>query len=174
MPAIGSSRVVPSSGASIVPANGYGITGNTGSTPTPAVSLTTASGVLGSDFTLSGGFQTFLSSASLGVGTWIINVTVNVSITSGAGAAVQMATHVIAGTATATFSGVVTQGVSDGVLSNTSFQTMTLTCKAVVTVAGTIAFQGALAGAGSSGTVKASDPVSSTAGATGYTAWRIA
>jgi hypothetical protein len=54
-----------------VPANGYGITGNTGATPTPAVGLTTSLAVLASNTAIPASIVN-LASLSLGAGTWLV------------------------------------------------------------------------------------------------------
>ena len=56
---------------SIVPANGYGITGNTGLTPTPAVGLTTVESFIASPVAGTGATQQ-VTSLALPAGTFII------------------------------------------------------------------------------------------------------
>ena len=57
--------------ALVVPANGYGITGNTGSTPTPAVSLTSLTAAAVAGAALSTSFQN-IANLSLAAGTWLV------------------------------------------------------------------------------------------------------
>src|ERR1035438_1660798 len=57
---------------SMTPANGYGITGNTGATPTPAVGLTNQSSFIGSPVTLTAATPSNVTSLSLAAGTWLL------------------------------------------------------------------------------------------------------
>ena len=65
-----------------VPANGYGITGNTGSTPTPAVGLTIVSAAQSGNQNLTTSFANFCN-ISLPAGTYIIFAIVSVSTAAG-------------------------------------------------------------------------------------------
>jgi hypothetical protein len=132
--------------------------------------LSTAAGHLGSLYTLTTGFVTFLSTASLAVGTWL--VTMNTSVFTGvAGQGVEI--RVVAGTATATFEGNTSvQSVATG-----SGAALTvgapLAFIATVTVAGTLAFQGIAGGTSGTPTIGATTS-SGQSNATGYTATRVA
>ena len=55
-----------------VPDSGYGITGNTGSTPTPAVSLTSTSSFISSNVTLTATTPKDITSLTLAAGTWLL------------------------------------------------------------------------------------------------------
>lgn len=145
--------------------NGYGITGANLGPPVPAVSLTSAAGHLTSDYTVTGSLATFLSTASLAVGTWLVSFNGIVQILSSS-TAVEI--EALVGTATATF---------DGASSTEVFPTSTAVIPAgfsfiaTVTVAGTLSFQ---AVGNTSNKINASTPTSTLVHATGYTAVRIA
>lgn len=107
---------------------------------------------------------TFLTTASLSVGTWLIQLGALASITTN-GAQIEA----VAGTATATLVGNMATEV------NASSTTLgaSLSFKAVVTVAGTLVFQAKLNDDGSVVTLSAAT-MNGYAGATGYTAVKIA
>jgi hypothetical protein len=162
---------VPTSG----PANGYGITGNTGASPTPAVGLTTASTTLASNQTVTSSAATLLT-LTLAVGTWL--VTVNAQMANGAGVN-QVADVYIgsAGTATYTVAGpqVDSAGVGSGSALATRFS-MGFTC--IVTVSsvtgGDTVIVQVIGTQASAGTIVAKGDTESTLPATGATAVRIA
>jgi len=62
----------PKGGRPIVPANGYGITGNTGLTPTPAVGLTTATSFIAGNINLTASTPAEITHVALAAGTWLI------------------------------------------------------------------------------------------------------
>jgi hypothetical protein len=89
-----------------VPANGYGISGNTGATPTPAVGLTEASAVLATNTTLSASVATTLAtSPSLGIGTWLLFAVVTLTQNTTTASPLNTACAVVAGTGVATIAG---------------------------------------------------------------------
>lgn len=151
-----------------VPANGYGITGNTGATPTPAVALTSAGGVALSPVTLTNSATTkILDTSSLGVGTWLVTFIV---LCTAAPAAIEI--EMLADTATASFNGVAAGECPAGATG-----AVTVVVQAIVTVtgAGTIKVQAYNNNA--TGTQQALAATTGTAGyefGTGYTAVRIA
>jgi hypothetical protein len=159
-----------------VPANGYGITGNTGSAPTPAVSLANAAGSLGSALNpVPNSLTTLLTTASLGIGTWLVNVQAEATALSTGPADISMALAV--GTATATFAGPVGAGVSDYAASPTTAtatptRMLSISTIVTVTVAGTLIVQIQSTFA-NNWQIKTSTPNIS-ANCTGYTAVRIA
>lgn len=128
--------------------------------------LTNASGSIASDVGFSATtLTTFLTTASLAVGTWIIHVGVNL-MSSGDNEAVDI--EVANGTATATFSGQASNGIF--ILQNYSGWTLSLDFIATVTVAGTLIVECYCGGAGN---VKATSYAQGYAKATGYTAVKI-
>jgi hypothetical protein len=148
-----------------VPANGYGITGNTGATPTPAVGLTTAGGVLGADYTSTAGVVgTIMSTSSLAVGLWLVSFYTIVAMTAG-----QIAIALANGTATATAAGATT---TENVTTGTTDVAMSLTVLVTVTVAGTLSFT--TYSTLSAATYKKLGAVFTSQPATGYTAVRFA
>ena len=151
--------------ASVVtgPTGPQGTVGPTGATPT----LPYQAGTLGSPYTPTSTLTTFLTTASLGVGTWLISFsgTVGYSVTTGTLAEIVINT----GTATATFVGpqsVSSESYFGGTISYNSNVNVAFTCVAVVTVAGTLVFQAI----GSLATIYAVSPTHAYAAATGYTA----
>ncbi len=149
-----------------VPANGYGITGNTGATPTPAVGLTVLSGSLSSPVSLGNSVGDVFSTASLAVGTWKIEVGLTVSNAVGASTG---EFQVVTNTASATFSGHTSNSVA---MPTAGYQeSVSLSFVAVVTVAGTVKIQGIGSTVGC--TVEAVTTTESWTGASGYTATRI-
>jgi hypothetical protein len=83
-----------------VPANGYGITGNTGLTPTPAVALATVAATLASNTALSSGTTSLVTSPSLAVGTWDLTLVLCVYNNAALAAAQSLYFNAAAGTAT--------------------------------------------------------------------------
>lgn len=148
-------------------ANGYGITGFAANPPTPAVSLSNAAGHLASPYTVTGSLATFMTTASLGVGTWEVKFGANLSFNSSA-AGVEITTAV--GTATATFEGKYSAESDFGIA---GVDELSLTFIATVTVAGTLVFQ-AIDQSASNSTINSVTTITSKANATGYTAVRIA
>ena len=156
---------------SIVPANGYGITGNTGLTPTPAVGLTVASGSIGANVPLPGGTVTkVFDTAALGIGTWLVNAGCTF-LTPAATAQFELTIAVDTAVATITgpFSGEFNPTTS---LESETYQ-MHLSAIVVITTAGTLQLKFANLQATAT-TALAATGSESYAGATGYTAIRIA
>jgi hypothetical protein len=151
----------------VSPANGYGITGNTGATPTPAVALSWAAGSIASNVGLPGSSDTpIFSTASLAVGTWLVNVFVTAE--SGASAST-VEIKMLAGTATATLAGAQSAASVSGA---TDYEAhVSLSCIAVITVAGTLEVVGVCST--SSGTALAYTTTNVYPAATGYTALKV-
>lgn len=124
-----------------VPANGYGITGNTGATPTPAVALTTDAKAMAADTTLgtASGLVTVLTSNSLAIGTWLVVARFFSDPQTGFSSQVQLTA--VVNSATATFAGQTYD--SYAILSGAGFTAQSLGLAMIVTVtsAGTIDFQ---------------------------------
>jgi len=129
--------------------------------------LTNASGHLGGDYSPTGSLATFLTTASLAAGTWL--VTFGTSVTPGTSAGVEI--QVAAGTATSTFEGKLSMELS-ATSTSTQFLEGTMSVIATVTAPGTLVFQAKRTGVAS--LIKATTPSSGLANATGYTAVRIA
>ncbi len=158
-----------------VPANGYGITGNTGLTPTPAVALTYAAGNIPSNVTLAAGPGTtkVFDTASLAPGTWKIEVGLTGELPTTAIATV--AIEALVDTATATLSGQTANALNNLVSAQEGGTfSLSLAFIAVVTVAGTIKVQAYNSSSSSTGLAYAAEPASTYGNATGYTAVRIA
>lgn len=153
-----------------VSANGYGVSGNTGATPTPAVGLSVLSGTLASSVGLPTNTKTFVfNTASLSVGTWIVSISAYLQ-NNGGSAALEGVAEV--GTATATLSGPTSGG--GGAVGPTALDfPVAFTFVAVVTVAGTLKFSAENTG-GTAGTALATTGGVGFPNATGYTAFRIA
>jgi hypothetical protein len=133
----------------------------------PLGPMTSHAGHLATDYDMTTGLATFLTTASLAVGTWL--VTCKGSATVPAGAATEYEAN--AGTATATFEGAVSDDIAapDTVIESPFM----LQFIATVTVAGTLVFQ-AIANTVSGGpTVMAATGTNNYPKATGYTAVRI-
>jgi hypothetical protein len=152
----------------IVPANGYGITGNTGMTPTPAVGLTSIAGNLASDVSIPANtYTTVMTTASLGIGTWLITM---------AGTFVpgdtthELAISITSGTAVGAFSG----QAATAAKASLDEQHLSINVIATITGAGTVILQAVLLVGGTAGTAKASTVDGNYSKATGYTAVRIA
>jgi hypothetical protein len=118
---------------------GQTLNGVTGAAPawgTPPVALTTASGN-GGPTGSTGGTQTLLTTPSLATGTWLINWTAQWNSVA---AGNQPGITVVAGTATATFTG---QPGNNAVAQGTNTPTLlAVACLATVTVTGTLLLQG--------------------------------
>jgi hypothetical protein len=166
----GSTSVVP-----VITVNGKGlITAVSTATITPASigavpQTTPQAGSLASDYPVTTTLATFLTTASLGVGTWLIHFQGVVETTSASAVAVEGGINL--GTATATFSGSESFATAMPSSVDSDGTAIGLSCLAVITVAGTLVFQ---AKGSASTTIKASTPVNSYANATGYTATRVA
>jgi hypothetical protein len=153
-----------------VVAGEFGGGGNSGGGGGGGLPLTTASGVLGSPYTLTGSTTTFLTTSSLATGTWLVEFSCEFDTLAAGDAGVQIA----AGTATATFAGPVSTDsyyqrgdgfdfVSGEVVAGNGF-----TCIASVSVAGTLVFQAK----GVSGSILSSGKVAGV-NCTGYAAEKI-
>lgn len=129
--------------------------------------LTSAAGHLSGDYSVTGSLATYLTTASLAAGTWLITHCASIDPGTSAGVEVQATT----GTATATFEGKVAEEVS-ATSTSSQFLEATLSFIATVTVTGTLVFQGKNTGAAS--LIKATTPTTGLAKATGYTAVRVA
>jgi hypothetical protein len=151
-----------SGGVSIVPGSGGATVGGT---PVP---LTSEAGHLATDYDMTTGLATFLTTASLAVGKWLVICKGSATVPAGAATEYEAS----AGTATATFEGAVSDDIAapDTVIESPFM----LQFIATVTVAGTLVFQ-AIANTVSGGpTVMAETGTNNYAKATGYTAVRIA
>lgn len=131
-----------------------------------AVALPHFAGHLASPYSATTSFATFLTTASLAVGTWLVNFSAAAQVSN---------THtgdikVVAGTATATFDG----GTSNTMNLNTGSPAggLSLSFIATVTVAGTLAFQ-AVADSNATLVIQSASLETSTPNATGYTAVKI-
>lgn len=123
-----------------------------------ASALTSASGALASNYTLTTAYSTFLTTPSLAAGTWLLNF----GALAIAGLTTQWNAQVVTGTATATLSGKTLIQVNLAAAGNTD---VSMSCLITVTAAGTIVLQGKYTGA--SGSV-------GSGGTTGYTLTKIA
>ena len=151
-----------------------GPTGNTGNTGPmgqqgvtgPAAVLSTQSGTLGTDYTVTGSLTTFLTTASLGIGKWILRF--DGVATGAANTATACEVAIALGTATATFAG--PQSGAADLASNfagAGAGTVGFSTTVTITVAGTIDYQAVGSG---SVLIKATTPNSALADCTGYTA----
>lgn len=160
-------------GAGIIPtavslANGYGVTGNTGLTPTPAVRLTHAEGNIVADVALPANADTtFLTTASLDIGTWLVYIGATVVV---ADVSHELGIHMAVGSATATFAGMLSTAGKGSI----DEQCLTIQCIVTVTAPGTLIGVATLLGGATIGTVKATTIDIVLTKATGYTAVRIA
>jgi hypothetical protein len=126
------------------------------------------SGSLSVSFTAtSGSLNTFLTTGSLAIGTWLVNLSAVVLTSGGLNLQIQANT----GTATATLTGS-TASQNDSSVTGTLITGASLCFVAVVTVAGTLTF-GAYA-SGANQQVIAATSTNAYPNATGYTAIRIA
>lgn len=148
---------------------GYGLSGlgDLSADRTPTVALTTSSGVLGSNTSTgnNGSFADIMSTASLATGTWLITWTATIGITLLTAMTVKM----VAGTASASFSG--PTGASASIAAN-SYADMTFSTIVTITSPGTLKLQAGTAGGTAGTAVNAS--VLAGANPTGYTAVRLA
>src|ERR1017187_8462832 len=115
-----------------VPANGYGITGNTGATPTPAVGLTNQSSFIGSPVTLTAATPSNVTSLSLAAGTWLLMGQAAIDNTTAATNAVGT---LGIGTTTASFTGALTGAeiILGGATAGTAhFASLACSCGVVV------------------------------------------
>lgn len=100
------------------------------------VGLASSAGTLNGNYTTTGSFATFLTTASLGVGTWLVIFTGDVNIAGGSSVGI----FVLAGTATASFAGPTNTNVTNNTGSlidiPSSFPSIV-----TVTAAGTLVFQ---------------------------------
>jgi hypothetical protein len=156
--------------AAPAPANGYGITGNTGLTPTPAVGLTSSGAEISTNVNLNntGGVTTIIDTPSLAVGVWLLTFTATIvfGVAGSNTALAQCILAITADTATATFAGVPSCRMTPGVVATNLGLASTLSVIATVTVAGTVKLTGAYTDT-TLGAVAFNN-------ATGYTAVRIA
>lgn len=123
-----------------------------------AATLNTAAGTLGTNYTTSGAGGTFLTTASLAVGTWLVNFTGVI----GGGATASATYQVFNGSATVTFTGATSgQAATPSSLD----QSVSLSFLATVTGAGTLTFQASTV---------TQDVTFIAGGATGYVAIKVA
>lgn len=151
---------------------GYGVTGDTGgSTPAPAVALSTASGSIGSDVSLTPSATTkVFDTASLAVGTWIIFGSVLVEYVAASAATLEGNLAVDTGAATIT-------GLLGGEVETNSAvitQAMPFAAVVVVTSAATLKYQIKNNSSTDTPLAKAASSGSFTSGTTGYSALRAA
>lgn len=125
-----------------------------------------ASGHLASTFAVTGSAATFLTTASLSVGTWLVTLT---ALCNNLAASSSLETQVVAGTATASFEGATSSEVGTAAGVQVGI-TVSYTFLATVTAAGTLTFQAK--GAASGHTILATTGSNAFAKATGYTAIR--
>jgi hypothetical protein len=122
-----------------VPANGYGITGNTGATPTPAVALSEISGQTAGPVAMTANTLTSIfSTASLPVGKHLVAMGAVIEALTATGTSAEA--KVVLGTATATFEGRIATACSTPGLNGNQFP-LDLVFVVNVTVAGTLTFQ---------------------------------
>ena len=154
--------------ALVAQTQGYGITGNTSTPPAPAVALTFASGHIAADVTMTNGSQSYklFDTASLGVGTWLVNMTA--TFTGGGLGTIDMSAT--ADSATAGLNGPTSTGIVIAALNYEGSMSVSLT--AVISVAGTLQLIAEASGAGN--VAKAVTSQFGFGNATGYTAVRIA
>jgi hypothetical protein len=128
--------------------------------------LTHVSGHLLANYNLTAALATFMTTASLAVGTWLVSMT---ALIAQVGSLDNVEGKVNVGTATATFDGTLSfQKDNSGTTDNNS---VSISFIVVVTVAGTLIFQAIQASA--TGTIDATTGGNSYANATGYTAVKI-
>jgi len=154
-----------------VPANGYGITGNTGSTPTPAVSLSDNAGSISSDVTFAtGNYTEVFATGSLAVGTWLVFGSVLCAFGT---AAATIEIQLVVNTATATITGL-TSG--EAVLNSTVLEDcVPFAALVVVTGAGSLKVWGYNNSGSNTATASAKTRhAADMANATGWAAMRIA
>lgn len=159
---------LPTPGAAGTVLTGNGV-GSAPSYQAPASQFplsTPVAGTLATDYAVTTAPATFLTTASLAVGTWLVTLFGVVTYTA---SGTKVEGQISDGTATATFAGV--QSFSVGGSSTTTPEGFGLFCLVTVTVAGTLVFT---ASGATSQTIKANTPVNGYAGVTGYTAVRVA
>jgi hypothetical protein len=127
---------------------------------------TALAGHLASNYPVTTGLATFLTTASLAPGTWL--VTLGSQVLPGTGSAV-VEIEAVAGTATATF-----EGQTANTTSGSEAASAPLSFIATVTVAGTLAFQAIATTTSGTPTIYAASFTNSYPRATGWTAVRIA
>lgn len=136
-------------------------------------SLTSAAGVLGANYTVTGSIATFLTTASLATGTWLLTFTANVQTqtASGNGPDINVTAN---GTGSGTFAGPTNSGAVSSPTSVSITVPAVISTVLTVTVQGTFTFRAG--GGGQSGAViLAGSPNGGFAsGGTGYTALKVA
>lgn len=142
-----------------IPANGYGVTGNTGLAPTPAVDLNSTTQVLSSDSSaLAMGANTIMTTASLAPGLYLVVATVTYAVAANA---VHVDTYIVAGTATASLTGLAVSSQSittgptavtiSGLINVSGAGTVVLTAYATASSSGVVVKAATVAGAARSG-----------------------
>lgn len=150
-----------------VPANGYGISGNTGATPTPAVGLSVVNDVLPGDVTVAANaFTVIRTSPSLAIGTWDVEWS-GVGICGDILHDIELVINT--NTATATFPAQRSTAFG-GTLRQLAW---TIAARVVVTVAGTLDLVGFLPAGATAGTIKATTSSAALANATALRGTRI-
>lgn len=151
------------------PANGYGITGNTGFTPTPAVDLATEAGVLDTSVAL--GVNTLtkvMDTASLAVGVWRVRFAVVIEVVD-ASASVGM--QVALDSAEGSIAGPSATEVEGGAV-GTGEVSLSVTVIATITTAGTLKMSAEGTGASGANALATGNQLDFP-DVTGYTAVRI-
>ena len=134
--------------------------------PAP-VALANVSGVLAADTVIGTTATTVLTTPVLPIGTYLVNFSGYVISISGSDT---VDVSIAQGTATATFAG----PKSSDVNFTAGGGTLSFCCIATLTQAGTLIFVAQAAGAATTNTLKALDPVNAALPVTGYTAVKIA
>jgi hypothetical protein len=117
-------------------ANGYGISGFAGTSPTPAVGLAALSGTLSGNVTLTGSTAvTGFTTVSLAIGTWLVVSTLGIGLPANTGG---INPNLSEGSAIATFAGSLGAGVSVVAGMESGGVVLTFATLVTVTSAGTI------------------------------------
>ena len=149
-----------------------GPTGHTGMQGTvgptgPSFVNTTQAGTLATNYTVTTSLATFLTTASLSAGTWLVQLTGSISIA--AGGFYKSDIEITTGTATATFAGPTSNGAGVYDASDATIFPISLSTIVTVTVAGTLVFQAISLSSGAV-TILSTSPAEGYAHSTGYTA----
>ena len=150
---------------------GQVLTATTGSPPAwtapAAVSLTSAAGSLGSTYVITASLATFLTTASLAAGTWLVTLSATVDHGAGSGS---IEIEAAVGTATGTLAGCTSSEMQPD-SSSALGSSLSLSFIATLTAPGTLVFQAICSSTGE--VILASTQTNSYADATGYTAVKI-
>jgi hypothetical protein len=156
---------ITSTGGTVTVSNGTGPVVNL-EVPYPA--LTDAAGSLALDYDITTALATYLTTASLAAGTWLIMHGAYVNYLDATAALEFQANE---GTATATFDGQNATEIASATA--TLLVPMSLAFRATITVAGTIVFQAKASTITGTPVIRAATSASSFPNVTGYTAVRI-